>query len=844
EGRVFASDGIGHTNETDLFRVVPGRLASIEVSPSIAKIFPGDTENFTAQGFDSDGNAVMLTATEWRTNVGTIPVWNATSATFIAQLTEFSGGYIRATQDLVSGESLIDINNDDEPPFIIGTIPNQERTEDFGSWTLDLTAYAGDLEDELPLLRWRVLGEDTSLYTVAGEDIPGNHVLTFTTRPDAFGEDEITLLLVDSYDQTAYQTLWVNITPVNDKPILLAPDKVYVRYDVPVLMDYTPYVSDVDNSTEDLVLEADGSDHATVQGLKVTYNYPKEMVGKPIFVVLTLSDGIDQDQDVVEVVVSSNFPPRLMLPIEDITMQEDQRLDDYFDLDDHFEDPDDVRLTYDAIFQKVRLEIGLNGMVSLYPERDWFGQELVIFTATDDSGAVAQDATLITVIPVNDPPMIQELPFLTLRHNEEYDFDVSPYISDVDNSIEELVISCSDAGNATIEGRTIVFLFPEKLTVDVTVTVSDGQSNSSGVMRVKVTDNRPPTIIGLPDILFEEDKSYPLAFDLDDYFNDPDGGSLTYFSNQTQDFVMVTIDSNNIVSFSSVENWSGQQVIVFRAVDEENAIAEDSIIVTVIPVNDAPIIFPVPKQVGQKNKPWLLNLSPYLFDSDNSTAELSIEVESDYVTVVGHYLIFNCEEDIRLEKLKTTVSDGILQNSRNIEISVSSPVSPRVEMYIWPTSIGIVLFALGAILFWKTSRRYSMEDLFVVGKEGKLIVHKTKRARPDRDEDILAGMLTAIQEFAKDTFREEKEALKAFELKEKKVLIETAKNFYVAAIFAGKEPKWAPKSLEAFVRDMETIYGSAIDSWSGDVGELEDLPRMADFFIKTRRYEEGDWKSP
>lgn len=843
-GRVFAEDGLGHTNQSELFWVVAGQLASIEVKPNPTNIFPGASENFTAQGYDNDGNNVTLTATLWETDVGDIPVWNSTSATLNAQLIETGGGYIRATEGSVSGEAVVNIDNNDEPPFIKSTIPNQEEQEDHGSWTLDLAPYAGDSEDAPSLLRWRVVDDDSSLYTVAGGDIPGNHVLTFSTMPDAFGNDEITLFLIDSCDQEAHQSLWVNITPVNDKPILLAPDKVYMRYDVPVTVDYAPYVSDVDNSTEDLTLVTDDSDYTTVQGLKVTYDYPKRMAGEVIFVVLTLSDGIDQDQDVVEVEVSSNFPPRLMLPIGDIIMEEDQRLDDYFDLDDHFEDPDDDKLTYDAVFQKARLEIDPNGMVSFYPELNWFGEELIIFTATDKSGAVAQDAVLVTVTPVNDPPMIQGLPFITIRYNEEYRFDVTPYVSDIDDPIEKLIISCSEPGNTTIEGKTIVFLFPEKVIVDVTVRVFDGQLQASDDMRVRVTDNRPPVSTGLPDIFFYEDQSYPSAFNLDEYFTDPDGGDLIYFYNQTQDYVLVTIDSSNMVSFSSVENWSGQQVIVFRAVDEESAIVEDSIIVTVIPVNDAPVIFPIPKQVGQRNKPWILNVGPYLFDSDNATGDLTIQVDSEYVTTVGHYLIFNCERDISLDEIEAIISDGLLQNSRDIEVSVSSPVSPSMEMYIWPTSIGIVILGVVGLLFWRASRRYSMEDLFLVGKEGKLLVHKTKRARPDRDEDILAGMLTAIQEFAKDTFREEKETLRAFELQEKKVIIETAQNFYVAAIFAGKEPRWASKSLEAFVSDIETMYGHTIESWSGDVDDLETLPEMADFFIKTRKYHEGDWETP
>ncbi|MEE9223563.1 MAG: hypothetical protein V3U51_02315, partial [Thermoplasmata archaeon] len=235
--------------------------------------------------------------------------------------------------------------------------------------------------------------------------------------------------------------------------------------------------------------------------------------------------------------------------------------------------------------------------------------------------------------------------------------------------------------------------------------------------------------------------------------------------------------------------------------------------------------------------------SSYIFDSDNKTGDLRIESDFEYVIVAGHFLIFNCEESFDSRDATATVNDGLLQNSRPFEVSVTSPVNPQVEMYIWPTSIGIILLGLVGLLYWRSSRGFMLEDLFVIGKDGKLRVHKTTRTRPDRDEDIFSGMLTVIRDFTADTFREEKGTLKAFELEEdKKVIMESAEGFYVALIFSGKEPRWAAKSLEAFSHDMETMYGPLITSWSGAMDELGDLPDMTDFFIHKRKYSVGDWQ--
>jgi hypothetical protein len=823
-GRIIADAGSGIINQTNLFSVVAGQLASIVVTPSP----------------DDDGNNVTLTSTTWNTNAGTIANSNATNADFTAQSSDLSGGYIRATQDLISGQATINVDDNDEPPTIQGIVPDQSTHEDYGSWMLDLSAFASDQEDGSSDLRWRVTGDDSALYSVVGEDIPGNHILTFTTRKDAFGDDEVNLWLIDSKDQTASQQVWINITPVNDKPSINAPDKEYVRFDVPRQVDYAPYIDDVDNSIGELTLATDDIDHTIVNGLKVTYDYPESMVGEPVTVILTVSDGQAYSQDVVKIVVSGNYPPRSMIPIADITMNEDERRDDVFNMNDHFEDPDDTQLTFGSLSEKVEIEIDGTGIVSLAPKENWFGDELVIFTATDSSGAVAQDPVLVRVLPVNDPPEISGLPDITIHFGVVFNFDVTPYISDIDNLTSELIIDSSDTFSIVL-AQIVSFNHPTTTVLDVEITVSDGQYEDTDMMKVTVTDNHPPMCKGLPNVFFKEDESLSDAFDLDDYFSDLEGDTLIYSVNQTQSYVYATRGADNVVSFSSVRNWSGQQVLTFRAEDEQGAFAEDTIVVTVIPVNDAPVIFPIPRQEGEKNKAWLLDLSPYIYDSDNANEDLTINATFEYVTVAGHYLIFNCEESFNLRETTVAVSDGLLEGSQGIEISVSSYIDPEISMFVWPTTLGIVILALAGLVYWRASKKYLMEDLFLVSIDGKAMVHKTIRTRPDRDEDMLSGMMTAIRAFAEDTFREEGGTLKSFESEDKRVVLEAAESFYVAAIFAGKEPKSAGKSLQAFVKDVEIMYGPTIKGWSGIMDDLGDLPEMVDFFINKRRYSVGDW---
>ncbi|MFQ5910458.1 MAG: hypothetical protein ACE5IJ_07030, partial [Thermoplasmata archaeon] len=205
---------------------------------------------------------------------------------------------------------------------------------------------------------------------------------------------------------------------------------------------------------------------------------------------------------------------------------------------------------------------------------------------------------------------------------------------------------------------------------------------------------------------------------------------------------------------------------------------------------------------------------------------------------------------VTLNELKAqTISDQGWMNATMNGVNGSAVVRVRPlaetiwSLIYWPWSILVPVLLLGMIfVIWRSLREiYSVEDVFIVGNEGRLIAHKTRRLHADRDEDILAGMLTAIQEFIRDSFREGHD-LRRFEFGEKSIVVQKGSHIYAAAIFAGRTPRWAESSLEAFVSDFERKYEFDKKKWSGDVSALEDLDDMMDLIVGVRKYIEGDWE--
>ena len=117
-----------------------------------------------------------------------------------------------------------------------------------------------------------------------------------------------------------------------------------------------------------------------------------------------------------------------------------------------------------------------------------------------------------------------------------------------------------------------------------------------------------------------------------------------------------------------------------------------------------------------------------------------------------------------------------------------------------------------------------------------------RRLRADRDEDLLAGMRTAIVMFVRDSFKEENEELKRFEFGDRKVAVEKSDHVYGAAIFVGDVPQGVYLSLRHFLADVEDRYAQPLTKWSGDIEDLPGLKAMMEYFGRRGRYRIGDWK--
>ena len=120
-----------------------------------------------------------------------------------------------------------------------------------------------------------------------------------------------------------------------------------------------------------------------------------------------------------------------------------------------------------------------------------------------------------------------------------------------------------------------------------------------------------------------------------------------------------------------------------------------------------------------------------------------------------------------------------------------------------------------------------VEDVFLVYNTGLLITHSTRRLIPNVDQEILSGMLTAIQEFIRDSFHQFKATdLKAMEFGENKILIERGQYIYLATVLTGGTPAGIQERMRQVILKIEEEFKDKLEKWDGSLASLSGIEEL------------------
>ncbi len=131
--------------------------------------------------------------------------------------------------------------------------------------------------------------------------------------------------------------------------------------------------------------------------------------------------------------------------------------------------------------------------------------------------------------------------------------------------------------------------------------------------------------------------------------------------------------------------------------------------------------------------------------------------------------------------------------------------------------------SFGEVVLLKTLV-YRVEQVFLIErKSGLLLQHVHTSGSEVQDADMVSGMLTAIRDFAQDSFKmAEGESLDALRIGDLSVWIEAGPHALVAAVIRGSAPREFRQTLVDAVETIHLQFGETLEAFDGDTAPFAD----------------------
>jgi gliding motility-associated-like protein len=430
--------------------------------------------------------------------------------------------------------------------------------------------------------------------------------------------------------------LKVGVISVNDPPVITgqAPNPVTTSEDQAVTLTLSNIVvSDTDDSyPTGFTLQVSAGTNYTVSGSTIT---PVPNFFGILSVPVTVNDGQDNSNSFnvqIDVTAVNDAPTITGQSPNPITTNEDQPVTLQF-ANLVVADPDN---TYPTGFT-LTLAPGSNYTVSgstIVPAPDYSGPLSVPVTVNDGISNSNTFVLAVTVVNVNDPPVITGQAPLAVDEDSPIIITLSNLlVTDNDNNYPaDFTLALSAGQNYTVSGTTIVPAANYSGLLTVPVTVNDGASNSAPFnLQITINPvNDAPQITGQTSLSTAENTS--LQLQLSQLFvTDPDNAYPSGFTLSVSPGANYTVSGTQITPTAGFDGTLSVGVSVNDGVANSNLY---SLQVMVTAVNDPPVITAQQPLSMSEDNSLTLKLSDFsVTDPDNTFPDdfsLVILPGSDY----------------------------------------------------------------------------------------------------------------------------------------------------------------------------------------------------------------------
>ncbi|MCF7912788.1 MAG: tandem-95 repeat protein, partial [Candidatus Cloacimonetes bacterium] len=534
------------------------------------------------------------------------------------------------------------------------------------SIVIDLSQYGNDIDSEV--LSANVSGNENISVEITGLDV------TLSAAADWQGVEELSFTLTDGEFEAA-DAMQVYMTLTGTEFELLLPEEISINEDETGFLDLAEYLININNN--EVEIELTELDHiiAEVNGLQIELTgmpdwNGSEQLGVSISNITTgeIASGYVQIN-----VIAVNDSPVLNLP-DEIILGEDSTI--FYNFYPYCSDIDDYQLFFSLAESIPELNIQLQGFNALIAgTANYFGTEAVSFCLSDGEITTC-DTVLITVTPVNDPPVINLPNRFYLYEDGFLTVDMSNYILEFDDDELELSVTGNNEIMTDITGLEITFSAGADWsgTEVLYISVDDGVTRSiasDNVQVVVLAVNDAPRVELPEGLSFAEDSE--LVIELGEYYLDVDSDELSLAVNSPDLILELT---GNQLEISSAADFWGESWITLCVSDQQYTTC-DTAYIEVLPVNDAPQLN-LPEIVSfNEDSQYLINLEEYTTDIDSWDFEYTAESMNLTVQLNGSELTISAAADWYGEaEIEISVSDGELSDTEILTVQVIAVNDP------------------------------------------------------------------------------------------------------------------------------------------------------------------------
>ncbi|EHK0031091.1 tandem-95 repeat protein [Vibrio parahaemolyticus] len=482
-------------------------------------------------------------------------------------------------------DSLI-VNRVNDAPTVENAIADQELSEDFATYTIDLN---DAFKDSDSALNFSVSGNSNVLVSIE------NGIATISPTADWNGSETLTFTATDPSGESISQTVNFTVAPVAD----IVADKATVVEDTPTIIkvlgndtfegDGKVVSLDTNNGPANgtVSINPDGS---------VTYTPNDNYVGKDTFTYIVTSGGVSESTTVNVDVTPVNDAP---VAKDDIaTTQEDTAVTIDVLPNDSDVDGDKLSIESASVSKEQGTVEVVDGKLVFTPAENFNGDAEITYTVTD--GQLTDEAKVsVTVNPVNDAPTIKVDAVESITENAVSTDTVVATLTvrDTDTPEDRLTVSLENNSN----GYFVLVGDEVKLTqagvdavnndelnlkdLTISASVSDGvnpTASDSDSLVVNRVNDAPTVENAIADQVLSEDFD-AYTIDLNEVFKDTD--SSLEFSVSGNNSIQISIVSG-VATITPTADWNGKETITFTAKDPSGESVSQTVDFTVAPVVD------------------------------------------------------------------------------------------------------------------------------------------------------------------------------------------------------------------------------------------------------------------